>query len=180
MKKIIPLLLYCFVGTVAAQSPGKLPAAISSKSAINRMNQVEQVRLDMPLANGRTYKDLNLAQLMGALHIPGLSIAVVSNYKIVFAKGYGVVARGSSQPVTSTTLFQAASVSKPVTAMASMLLVDKHILALDEDVNQFLTTWKVPTNTFTEQQPVTLRELISHRAGVNVHGFAVSGLLSTS
>jgi len=172
MKKILPLFLYFIVSNVAAQSLKGSLSASSTRSSIVHMNRVEKIRLEMPLSDGKNYMDLNLSQLMTALHVPGLSIAVINNYKIVFTKGYGVVAQGSSQRVKPATLFQAASVSKPVTAMASMLLVNKQVLTLDEDVNHFLTTWKVPSNSFTEQHPVTLRELIAHRAGVNVHGFA--------
>jgi len=172
MKRIVPLFFYFFVSSMAAQSPDKSPSVPSAKSAIVHMHHVEQVKLEMPFPDGRTSTNLKLDEVMAAYHIPGLSIAIISNYKIIFSKSYGVVAPGSSQRVTPTTLFQAASVSKPVTAMASMALVDKHVLVLDEDVNHFLKTWKVPSNTFTEQHPVTLRELISHRAGVNVHGFA--------
>lgn len=172
MKRIVPLFFWLFAGSVAAQSPNKSSWAPSDNSTIVRMHRVEQVKLEMPFPDGSSFKNLKLDEVMAAYHIPGLSIAIISNYKIIFSKGYGVVTPGSSRPVTPTTLFQAASVSKPVTAMASMALVDKHVLMLDEDVNHFLTTWKVPSNTFTEQHPVTLRELISHRAGVNVHGFA--------
>jgi CubicO group peptidase (beta-lactamase class C family) len=111
-----------------------------------------------------------LTDRMAALHVPGVSIAVIHDGNIEWAKGYGVVSVGGA-PVTPETLFQAASISKPVTAMAVMHLVQTGKLNLDADVNQYLKSWKVPTNSFTERTKVTLRELLSHTAGITVHGF---------
>ncbi len=114
---------------------------------------------------------LSLAELMKAYNAPGLSVAVIENYKIVDVKAYGVIEAGSSAPVTTRTLFQAGSISKPVAATAALHLVEQGKLSLDEDVNQKLTTWKVPENEFTATQKVTLRRLMSHSAGLTVHGF---------
>ena len=107
---------------------------------------------------------------MTALHVPGVSIAVIHDGKIEWANGYGVVRLGGA-PVTPETLFQAGSISKPVTAMAVMHLVQTGKLNLDTDVNQYLKSWKVPSNSFTEKTKITLRELLSHTAGMTVHGF---------
>ena len=103
-------------------------------------------------------------------HVPGLSIAVVHEGRIDWAKGYGVIENGQTATVESTTLFQAASISKPVSAVAALRLVDAGMLNLDEDVNLKLTSWKVPKNTFTKNHPVTLRRLLSHSAGLTMHG----------
>jgi len=73
--------------------------------------------------------------------------------------------------VTAKTLFQAASISKPVTAMGMLALVQQGKLSLDEDVNAKLKTWKIPENEFTTEQKVTLRRLASHTAGLTVSGF---------
>jgi len=72
--------------------------------------------------------------------------------------------------VTSETLFQAASISKPVTALAALRLVQEGTLSLDENVNDKLRTWKVPDNQFTAQQKVTVRRILSHSARINVQG----------
>jgi CubicO group peptidase (beta-lactamase class C family) len=111
-----------------------------------------------------------LTDRMAALHVPGVSIAVIHDGKIEWAKGYGVVSAGGV-PVTPETLFQAASISKPVTAMAVMHLVQTGKLNLDTDVSQYLKSWKVPANDFTQKTKITLRELLSHTAGMTVHGF---------
>ena len=79
--------------------------------------------------------------------------------------------KGGESPVTTATLFQAGSISKPVSALGALRLVEQGKLALDEDVNARLVTWKVPENEFTREKKVTLRGLLSHTAGLTVHGF---------
>ena len=109
--------------------------------------------------------------LLAKHHVPGAGIALIDGGKIAWALGYGVKEAGKPEPVTSATLFQAASISKPVAAFAAMRLVGLGKLRLDDDVNDTLSSWRVPQNAFTRQQPVTLRLLFSHRAGVIVPGF---------
>lgn len=99
--------------------------------------------------------------------MPGVSIAVLHDGKIEWSKGYGVTRAGGAQ-VTPDTLFQAGSISKPVTALAALRLVQQHRLTLDGDVNGQLKGWKLSTPA---GQHVTLRELLSHTAGTTVHGF---------
>jgi CubicO group peptidase (beta-lactamase class C family) len=115
--------------------------------------------------------ELTLKQFMQKYNIPGLSVAVIDNYKISWAGAFGVTAPGGTEPVTTSTLFQAGSISKPVAAVGAMWLVEHGKLSLDEDVNTKLKTWKVPENEFTKDQKVTLRRLMSHSAGLTVHGF---------
>jgi len=104
-------------------------------------------------------------------HVPAVSIAVIRGGEIDWARGYGVREAGSADRVNDETLFQAASISKPVTAAAALRMVEAGELSLDESVNQRLRSWKVPENEFTAKRPVTLRELLSHSAGLTVHGF---------
>jgi CubicO group peptidase (beta-lactamase class C family) len=103
--------------------------------------------------------------------VPGVSVAVVNNGVVEWARGYGVQEAGGSDPVTQDTVFQAASVSKPVSAMAALRLVQDQRAALDEDVNRRLTSWKLPESAHTRGRPVTLRALLSHSGGIGVHGF---------
>jgi len=108
---------------------------------------------------------------MAQRHVPGLSLAVIQDGRIVYARAYGVTDPGGGTPVTTSTLFQAGSISKSVAALGALHLVEAGKLPLDRDVNLTLASWKVPTNAFTAQQPVTVRELLSHTAGLTVHGF---------
>jgi CubicO group peptidase (beta-lactamase class C family) len=111
-----------------------------------------------------------ISERMEEHRTPGVSIAVIRAGKIVFAKGYGMAETGG-RAVDTETLFQAASISKPVAAMAALHFVREGRLSLDEDVNAKLKTWKVPENSFTAKEKVTLRRLLSHSAGLTVHGF---------
>ena len=103
-----------------------------------RIQRIEALVLDMSMGEKEPPLRLNLAQLMEAYNVPGLSVAVIDNYKIAWAKGYGVIGTGSTTPVGAGTLFQAGSISKPVAATAALALVEKGRLSLDEDVNQKL------------------------------------------
>ena len=111
------------------------------------------------------------AEMEKAQHIAGLSLAVIQGGKIVKATGYGVTVKGGESPVTAATLFQAGSVSKSIAALGALRLVEEGKLSLDEDVNKKLATWKVPHNELTKEQKVTLRRILSHTAGLTVHGF---------
>ncbi|WP_461112594.1 serine hydrolase domain-containing protein [Spirosoma jeollabukense] len=104
-------------------------------------------------------------------HVPGLSIAIIQDGKIVKAKSYGFIDKNNSAPVTTATLFQAGSISKSVAAVGALYLAETGKLSLDEDVNTKLRTWKVPENEFTKEKKVTLRGLLSHTTGLTVHGF---------
>jgi CubicO group peptidase (beta-lactamase class C family) len=112
-----------------------------------------------------------LAERMAALHVPGVSIAIIDGGRLIWAGGYGVRESGLSEPVSTSTLFQAQSISKPVSAMAMLRLVESGRLSLDQDVNTYLKSWKVPDNSFTSQAKVTLRRIVSHSAGITLSGF---------
>ncbi|MDE2876188.1 MAG: serine hydrolase [Gemmatimonadota bacterium] len=113
----------------------------------------------------------SLAGRMDELGVPGVSVAVLADGEIAWARGYGFADAESRRPVTTNTLFQAASISKPVAALAALQLVEEGRVDLDGDVNNHLTSWTLPGNGFTADAPVTLRHLLTHRAGLTVWGF---------
>lgn len=117
---------------------------------------------------GETIATRTLAGEMQRLHVPGVSVAVIRNGNIAWAKGYGVTQAGGA-PVTPQTLFQAASISKPVTAMGVLKMAEAGQLALDADINTILTSWKLPAGS--ARRAVSLRQLLSHTAGTTVSGF---------
>jgi len=149
-------------------------AAAKSKATGNGKARIERIGngIDpIELTKGEAPVSLNIEKLMKLYNVPGLSVAVIENYKIAWTKCYGVTEPGGGAPVTPKTLFQAGSISKPVAASGMLALVQQGKLSLDEDVNQKLKSWKVPENEFTKEQKVTLRRLASHSAGLTVHGF---------
>lgn len=96
---------------------------------------------------------------------------MISNGDIAWAQGYGMADVELQHPVTTETRFQAASISKPVAAMAALRFVEQGLLDLDTDVNVKLRSWQVPENEFTTKNKVTLRCLLNHTAGTTVWGF---------
>jgi CubicO group peptidase (beta-lactamase class C family) len=120
---------------------------------------------------GETPTRWSLAERMAFYKVPGVSIAIVDSGRIIWAKGFGVKEAGGTDSVTTETLFQAGSVSKPTFALGVMRLVQDGKLNLDDNVNDKLVSWKVPDNRFTATEKVTLRRILSHSAGLTVHGF---------
>jgi len=146
------------------------PALDASPSAAPPA-QVESALLPTFVIRGEPTPRASLADRMEALGVPGVSVAVLLDGEIAWARGYGFADLESGRPVTTRTLFQAASISKPVAALAALQLVQEGRVALDADVNRYLTSWRVPANAFTAEAPVTLRGLLTHRAGLSVSGF---------
>ena len=109
----------------------------------------------------------NIYQRMKYYNVPGVSIAVIDNDEIVWAKGYGVLETGTKRKVTTKSIFQIGSVGKIITALTTLSLVEKGILDLDKDVNSYLKSWKITENKYTKGKKITLRELLSHTAGIS-------------
>lgn len=159
-------LIYMVCAGLVAVTAG---AATPSQTG-QRIQRVEQGLLPQVLIKGETPPLKSLAARMAELKVPGASIAVIHEGRIEWARGYGVKSIGGPA-VDEKTLFQAASISKPVFALAVLHLVDAGKLDLDANVNDYLKTWELPDNEFTRDQKVTLRRLLSHTAGLTVHGF---------
>ncbi len=137
----------------------------------NNIQAVENGLLPAVSIHGLPRKSYNIMDRMKYFHVPGVSISVINNGDIEWARGYGVLEMNGDQEVTPDTLFQAASISKPVSAMMVLKLAEQGKLDLDRDVNDFLSSWKIPENDYTEKNKVTLRGILSHTAGLTVHGF---------
>ena len=103
---------------------------------------------------------------MDAANTPGVGVAVINRNEIDWAKGYGLLKRGTEFEVTPQTFFQACSVSKMVTTPLVLDLITKGIFDLDADINAYLNSWKVPDSKFTQEQKVTLRGLLTHQSGI--------------
>jgi CubicO group peptidase (beta-lactamase class C family) len=150
-------------GLVAA---GSL-AAVSAPPP--EIQQVERGLRPAVLLKGE--KTWTLEERMRFHKVAAVSIAVFGSGKILWAKGYGFADADALTAATEATLFQAASVSKPVSAMAALRKVEQGKLSLDRNINEYLKSWKLPENDLTRKTPVTLGELLSHSAGTTVHGF---------
>ena len=138
----------------------------------NKIQQLEDGLITPIQFNGLLTETYSLQERMEKYHVPGVSIALIENGKIAWSKSWGSCTADCLQAVNTETLFQAASMSKPIAAVAALRMVDQGELALDKPINPQLTRWQIPDNEFTQQQPVTLRHLLCHTAGTTVHGFA--------
>jgi CubicO group peptidase (beta-lactamase class C family) len=112
-----------------------------------------------------------IAERMAHYKIPGLSIAVIQNYQLIWAKGYGWANDSLKIPVTTQTLFQAASISKSLNGVGILKLVQDKKLDLYTDINTYLTSWHFPYDSLAKGKKITMANLLSHTAGLTVHGF---------
>ncbi len=161
---------------IASLALASLLAAPAGAAADTRdiSKQIESVEAALPaVSKGERTLELSLQAWMDSLRVPGLSVAVIDDYKIAWAKGYGVmVAGGSGLPVDPQTLFQAGSVSKPIAALAVLRQVEAGAFDLDADINRYLRSWKMPADAEAGEAPVTVRQLLAHTAGITPDGFA--------
>lgn len=138
------------------------------KERISRVENGLQPRLQVV---GFDVPKFNIEDRLKELGIPGVSIAVYKDGAIEWAKGYGMADSTEQRPVDTETLFQAGSISKPVAATRAHQLVESGVLDWDVNVNDYLTSWQLPDNEFTAKEKVTTRRLLTHTAGLTIHGF---------
>jgi CubicO group peptidase (beta-lactamase class C family) len=119
--------------------------------------------LDIHAPDGLVAQNADLAEAMRKLHIPSVDVALIESGRLAWSHTFGTA--------PDNAIYQAASLSKLVTAVAALRLVDRGVLDLDRDVNDYLTGWRVPDNDFTRDHPMTLRQLLSMTAGVGVPGY---------
>jgi CubicO group peptidase (beta-lactamase class C family) len=143
----------------------------SNSDVEQRIQRIVAGLLPAVVIAGESPIPMTLAERMNALHVPGVSVAVIHEGTIHWARGFGSASIGGP-PVLPETLFQAGSISKPVAAVAALALVQAGKLDLDSDVNLALKSWKVPASSYSAESKVTLRRLLNHSAGMTVHGFA--------
>src|SRR5687768_8345715 len=144
--------------------------ALAQNGVDAQIKRVEHGLLPPVLIKGEP--SWSLEERMKHWKAPGLSVAVVKDFKIDWARGYGVKDIETKEPVTTETLFQAGSISKPVAAMVALKRVQDGKIALDENINNKLQTWKLPDNEFTAKKKVTLANLDRKSTRLNSsHGY---------
>ena len=110
--------------------------------------------------------DRVVIELMAEHGVPGVSLAIIDDFHVVHVRSYGEAEPG--RPVTADTLFQAASLSKPVAGLVVGAAAEEGMFDLDALASSMLTSWSFLPE---DAEIITLRMLFSHRAGVNVRGF---------
>lgn len=130
-----------------------------------RIKEVENNLI--PYVPVKGFKGWNIEDRMEYYKVPGLNIAVIKDYKIDWAKSYGLADTTMRIPVTNKTMFSAGSISKFLLAVTALKMVDNGQIELDNPINNYLTSWKITENDFTKKTAITLRMLLSHSAGTS-------------
>lgn len=158
----IPLLAALFAFSCSQKSTADTSLALIKEVENGLSNQVY-------IVGDSTW---SIEESMAKYGIPGASIAVIHEGKVAWAKGYGVMDKESEVPVTDKTLFQVSTIGMPLTAYGALSLVSQHKVSLNQDINNYLKSWQLPHSEFTKEKKVTIKNLLSHSAGINVHAFS--------
>ncbi len=143
------------------------------KEVLNKIKQVENNLYSPPpfVWKDSTLQTFTIYDRMKLYNVPAVSVAVIEGGKLVWAKAYGIADKSENKPADNNTLFQAASISKSINGLAIMKLVENNQLDLNKDIRDYLKTWTLPENEFSRGKSITLKNLLSHTAGLNLHGY---------
>ncbi|MDX1409866.1 MAG: serine hydrolase domain-containing protein, partial [Saprospiraceae bacterium] len=159
--------------------PGLLFVCLLLLSGVRSPLEAQQPAIDRIMTHllpavaieGQPVASYTLADRMKHYQVPGVSIAFFDENGVRWTYCRGVRDVTSGEEVDAQTVFQAASISKPVAGAGALTLVEDGLVDLDRDINTLLNSWRLPANNYTREQPVTLRLLLTHSAGLTVHGF---------
>ncbi|MBK7429422.1 MAG: serine hydrolase [Bacteroidetes bacterium] len=160
LTSIITILLY---------SSSVFSQTTYSPQTLEKINEVETNITGNILVNDE--RPSTILERMAKYKVKGLSIAVIENNKIAWAKGYGWADEGEKKPMTTETLFEPGSISKSLNAVGILKLAQDKKLDLYTDINTYLTSWKFPYDSISKGKKITLAQILSHNAGLTVHGF---------
>jgi CubicO group peptidase (beta-lactamase class C family) len=162
MKKLVISTMALFILT-AIHAQTKITKEVDAQ-----IEQIENGLVGRLKIDGRQF---NIKDRMAHYKVKGVSIAVVQNYKVIWAKGYGWADEKEKRPVTTSTLFEPGSISKSLNAVGVLKLAQDQQLDLDADINNYLQKWKFPYDSLSKGKKISLKHLLSHTAGLSVHGF---------
>ena len=140
-----------------------------AQQTIEKINEIENNITGNLLLNDE--RPGTIAERMAKYNVKGVSIAVIQDYKMVWAKGYGWADEAAKKPVTTETLFEPGSISKALNALGILKLAQENKIDLYTDINTYLTSWKFPYDSLSNGKKITLADILSHNAGLSVHGF---------
>jgi len=169
MSKRLLLVATVFILLTACSQPvtSETPEASSLDPIQAHIQQVENGLIPLTAENDLDWRNpITLNERIQHYGVPGVSIAVINDFQLEWAKSYGVLEVGSDERITPDSLFNAGSIAKPVSAAVALTLVEQGLLDLDQNVNEKLISWQVPENEYTTDEKVTLRRLLSHSAGL--------------
>jgi len=170
---ICALLLGSFAGqhALAQTAPAACPSPpVAAGGPTNAHTGFVEANLNPPVLQPGA-RPFSLAERMRAYDVPAISVAVIHKGRIDWARSWGLRDLTTCAPATPETAFQAASISKVVTAVIALRLVEQGKIGLDRNINEALRSWTLPRDASRAPDGVTLRQLLSHTAGLGVHGF---------
>ena len=153
---------------IAARSTG-IAQTTYSPETLKKIKEVEHSISGSLLINDE--RPSTITERMKKYNVQGLSIAVIHDYKIVWAKGYGWADEAEKRPVTPETLFEPGSISKSLHALGVLKLAQDKKLDIYTDINSYLQSWKFPYDSLSKGKVITLAQILSHTAGLSTHGF---------
>jgi CubicO group peptidase (beta-lactamase class C family) len=164
MKKLFLFIAiwFCTSGLLFAQTN-------YSPETLQKIREVEQNIVGNTIINDNPPS--TIAARMAKYNVKGMSIAVIHNYKIEWAKGYGWADEAEKRPVTTETLFEPGSISKSLNAVGILKLAQDKKVDLYTDINTYLTSWQFPYDSLSKGKKITLAQILSHNAGLSTHGF---------
>jgi len=174
MRKLIAtMVVFSILISCSQKEPNQIAQRMDrvENGLIEIKSLADLLRLDSTqLANAKT-----IIEMMEQYKVPGVSIAVINDDRIEWTKVYGTMDVNRGAPVTTETIFEAASTSKFITAVMALHFVQSGLIDLDTNVNDYLKSWQIPDNEFTKDEKVTLRRLLSHRAGIPYSNYSTTG-----
>ncbi len=179
--KIFKTLVACFIGVFFISMTALMPAAYKRYSHMSSNEKISQIEKNIGFVKYKIKNKnyLSIEERMKSYGINGLSIAIIENYKIEAIRHYGYAAIEDNKLVTDETLFMPGSISKSLNAFAFMQLHQDKKINLFTDINHYLTAWKFPYDSIAQGRKITISQLLSHSAGLNVHGFGFEAYKTT-
>ncbi|PKF75969.1 serine hydrolase domain-containing protein [Chryseobacterium sp. PMSZPI] len=166
MKVLQIVSTFCFIAFF-----GLLSAQELSDEVKHKIGKVENSLSPSVISGSKEVPAFNILERMKELHVKGVSIAVINNYAIEWTKAYGYADEEENRKADINTLFQAASISKTINSLGFMKLVQQGKIDLDQNINNYLKSWKFPYDSISKNKIITSRNLLSHSAGLGVSGF---------
>lgn len=146
-----------------------LAQTIYTQETHDKINEIEHNITGRLLLNDD--QPSTILERMKKYKVKGMSIAVIHDYKIAWAKAYGWADEADKKLMTTETLFEPGSISKSLNAVGILKLAQEKKVDLNTDINTYLTSWKFPYDSLSRGKKITLAHILSHNAGLTVHGF---------
>jgi CubicO group peptidase (beta-lactamase class C family) len=172
--KAFHLLLLVFSLSIAYFAKAQVQTSYKSEAPLSAVVQQKIQAVEQSLAGWvhlEGTRKWTIEQRMKQHNVKGVSIALIKDYQIEWVKAYGIADEAEQRPVTPETRFQAGSISKSLNGVGLLTLVQSGKVDLFRDINHYLTSWKFPYDSTAKGKTISLANLLSHTAGLSVHGF---------